>query len=1081
MRFANWYTKWYNVCTFPQCWAKITHYPEREKMLIQDTSRFLTKNWKFALFASAVMPFGIVANAQEQVSESETESETTEELRQATVVVTGIRQALQSALSEKRNADSLVEVIKSEDIGKLPDQNLAEVLENVTGIQITRRAGIGSGVQIRGTDSNRVEINGVSTVGSGTGRSGISFEDLPAALIGSVEVIKAPMAKTIEGSVGGTINLRTLRPLDLNEPLASFRLQMENSDLAGETLPRFSGTGSHNWDTANGRVGLVVSGSFSSQDVASFEPRTDRDGIVLPTSTLGSRKPFPFLRIQFFDQELINYEYETVNFSATTEWEPNENLRLHFDLMFNNQERAQESARVQFSGVSDSNVVTTTENDDFEWVNLGTVDTPTGEFNLGRIQAALRGKLYPGLNTSGSLNPNLRTSSNTGARVTDSSVIAIGGNWQRDSWTVDGEFSISKSESTTPNFSTDLDFINPNAPQPVRGRSLDNGVPVEFDLRGETLSFGILAGHRTSPTTEMMLDPENYELRKLTHGKNSQDNDEQSLRVDVTYENVESVPFVTSVDGGFRWNKNSATYNSARRSTNFTSSSSRWGRPTADLFDSVIIRGPDNFNAADDRKLYVKDYLIVNGELAFDNPARIFKAFNDAITASNTANNVNIPLIEEPTTSQTAYFKVEESSFAIYGQANFDFENRFNAPIRGNAGFRWVQTDLTSSAISARTVSGTTTYVPIEKDNSYNFLLPRLNLIMELDEDLYIRSSISRDIRRPNFDDMTTSVTFESSPNAVVSAGNPELNPESVWSFDVSAEYYFNPSSLASIGFFHKTRSDLFVGSQQDPAPNFDANGNLNIDITPPCEQGGIFNPIANRNINNQISGTGICVPYRSIFNADGETTQTGFELAFAHDLTAFEDRLDWEWVSGFGFIGNFTFQRAGGDVKAYREVNGPRDIIDNILYAREITAFTGDQNCDNQPLSCPDIQDSAKLLNLSNYSFNTTLYYDKYGVNARLRYTWRSDYLNDERFFFGLPLVNDDRGQLNASVSYAINEYVTIGLEGINLTREDANQYCISDDGLLCFQGLTDRRITFGVSVRARELAERIMSATKR
>lgn len=1050
-------------------------------MLTKHLHTKLRRNWRLALLASALLPFATVANAQEQVSEAETEVETEDELRQATVVVTGIRQALQSAIAEKRNANSLVEVIKAEDIGKLPDQNLAEVLENVTGIQITRRAGVGSGVQIRGTDSNRVEINGVSTVGSGNGRSGISFEDLPAALIGSVEVIKAPTAKTIEGSVGGTINLRTIRPLDLDEPLASVRLQMESSDLAGETLPRFSGTGGYNWDTENGKIGLVFSGSYAKQDVASFEPRTDRDGIVLPNSTLASRETFPFLRIQFFDQELINYEYETLNFSTTAEWEPNANTRVYFDLTVNNQERAQQSARVQFSGVSDSNVVTTTENDEFQWVNLGTVDTPTGEMNLGRIQATLRGKLFPGTNTSGSLNPNLRTSSNTGARVTDSSVIAMGGTWERDEWTVEGEFSISKSESTTPNFSTDLDFINPNALQPVQGRSLDNGVPVEFDLRGDTLSFGIATGHRTSPTTAMMLDPENYELRKLTQGSNSQDNEEQALRFDVTYENVESVPFVTSVDAGFRWNKNSATYNSARRSTNFTHTTSRWGRPSADLFDSVLKRGPDNFNAADDRRLYVKDYLIVDGELAFDNPARIFKAFNDAITASNTANNVNIPLIAEPTTSQTAYFKIEESSIALYGQANFDLENRFNAPIRGNAGFRWVQSDLTSSAISERETDAGTTYVPIEKDNSYNFLLPRLNMIMELDDDLYIRGSISRDIRRPNFDDMTTSVTFESSPNAVVEAGNPELNPESVWSFDISGEYYFSPSSLATIGFFHKNRSDLFVGSQQDPAPNFTANGDLDIDITPPCEQGGIYNPIANRNINSQTPGTGICVPFRSVFNADGETTQTGFEIGFAHDLSAFEDRMDMQWVSGFGFIGNFTYQRAGGDVKSYREVNGPRDIIDHIIYANEIRDFTGSENCDNQPLECPDILDSAKLLNLSNYSYNATVYYDKYGVNARLRYTWRSDYLNDERFFFGLPLVNDDRGQLNASVSYAINEYVTVGIEGINLTREDANQFCISDDGLLCFQGLTDRRITFGVSVRPRELAERLMSATRR
>ena len=144
------------------------------------------------------------------------------------IEVSGIRESLTSALAEKREANNLVEVIQAQDIGKLPDQNLAEVLENVTGIQITREAGVGTGVQIRGTDANRTEINGVSTVASGAGRGGIDFEDVSAAIISAVEVIKVPEARTIEGSVGGTINLRTIRPLQLSETLIATRVQGED-------------------------------------------------------------------------------------------------------------------------------------------------------------------------------------------------------------------------------------------------------------------------------------------------------------------------------------------------------------------------------------------------------------------------------------------------------------------------------------------------------------------------------------------------------------------------------------------------------------------------------------------------------------------------------------------------------------------------------------------------------------------------------------------------------------------------------------------------------------------------------------
>ncbi len=71
---------------------------------------------------------------------------------------------------------------------------MAEVLENITGVQINRIGGVGTGVQIRGTNNNRVEINGVSSVGAGGDRTGISFDDLPAALISSLEVTKLQTA-----------------------------------------------------------------------------------------------------------------------------------------------------------------------------------------------------------------------------------------------------------------------------------------------------------------------------------------------------------------------------------------------------------------------------------------------------------------------------------------------------------------------------------------------------------------------------------------------------------------------------------------------------------------------------------------------------------------------------------------------------------------------------------------------------------------------------------------------------------------------------------------------------------------------
>jgi TonB-dependent receptor len=366
-------------------------------------------------------------------------------------------------------------------------------------------------------------------------------------------------------------------------------------------------------------------------------------------------------------------------------------------------------------------------------------------------------------------------------------------------------------------------------------------------------------------------------------------------------------------------------------------------------------------------------------------------------------------------------------------------------PVRGNAGVRYVSTDL--SSVGNTVASGTDASRSVH-NTSYEFWLPRFNLVAELREDVIIRAGVARDIRRPDFNRLSSSVTFATSENTAVNRGNPNLEPETVLSFDLSGEYYFAPSSLISLGVFHKVRDNLFASVTESPPDNA-VNGVVNRSRDPSCPGGGIYNPIAVINVNHPDKGqTGICVPLTSMFNVDGETTQTGVEAAFQYDLSQWEDRLG--WMSGFGFIGNFTYQKTGGNVDSYRTIGLTRNT-------------TRDLGFDPLP------QDRVELENLSKYSYNATLFYERGGLSARMRYTWRSDFINTEAFTsaFDVPRVSDDRGQLNASVNYEINSWATVGLEAINLTREDANEYCINDDALLCYNGLTDRRIVAGLSLR--------------
>lgn len=992
-------------------------------------------------------------NAQEASNELETEE----------VVVTGIRASLQNALQQKRASSSLIEVIEAVDIGKLPDQNLAEVLENVPGIQITRTAGVGTGVQIRGTNSNRTEINGVSTVGSGSGRSGISFEDVSASMIAGVEVIKSPEAKTIEGSVGGTINLKTIRPLDLKEPLGSIRLQGEDSSLSTDGItPRLSGTWGNNWSTDYGEFGAVISASYTEADVTAFRPRADRDNSVASDSGVDSAQDFDFLPIQFFVQDYDNLEFETKNFAGSFEWAPNDSVKIYFDAVLNDQERLQESSRVQASGVSDlRNFSIPTE---FETVDLGTLNGENGSQDLGSIQAATVGIIQI---EDGGADPNLRLSTDTSSRITDSKIFRLGGEWEKERFSGRIEISQSTSDSLTPSFDTTLNFLNPNVAlnqeqllinhelneaalveflaaggiesefeEPFND-SNENGTPFAYDLTGGSLAFGIAFDEENAPTTEQLLDPANYVLRDVNQSQDITENQEDAFVFDISYDMSDFSPFITSIDAGYRYNKTSSLNDESGSNVGLREFANS---PTADLFESILTTGPTNFDAADGRDLFVRDFLLIDAEQVISNPDGVLDIINDAILANNAITGVTQAPINSPTSTSNSFFDIEEKTDAFYVQANFE-----HGIFRGNFGLRYLETEIKSVG-NAITIADdeTETVTSVTTSSDYDFLLPRINLAANVSEDVLIRAAWSKDIRRPDFDDLSTSTSFSTSPNSSVSIGNPGLQPEEVTSYDIGVDWYFAPSAVVSLGYFNKSRTGLHVtatdGAAEDSVTGFR-------DITgPECEGGGTFNPIADINVFGPDTGVGVCVDSETTINGAGETTQEGFELAVQYDLSSFEDQIG--WASGFGVLANYTKQDfTGGD-----EFLEPTSRAETIFALQGLTGVTS----------------RAGLLDLSEDSYNITMYYEKYGLSARARYTWRSAFLSEDFGStssrpLGFPVVQEARGQLNASINYDVSDNLSIGVEAVNLTESDVEQSCLNEGALLCFQGLTDRRVTFG------------------
>ncbi|MEM1380196.1 MAG: TonB-dependent receptor [Pseudomonadota bacterium] len=952
-----------------------------------------------------------------------------------TIIVQGIRAALENASDEKRAANNLTEVILAEDIGKLPDQNLAEVLENITGIQITRTAGVGTGVQIRGTNANRVEINGISTVNSGAQRTGIDFEDVNAAIIAGVEVIKAPEAKTIEGSVGGTVNLRTIRPLELNDLLASIRLQGEDSSLSTEDIqPRISAALGNKWETEVGEFGFVLSGSYTEQESVSFRPRADRDNVASPPGA----NPPEFLGIQFLVQEQENFDYETVNIASTFQWAPNDELTFTMDYIVNEQERSQDSYRLQASGVSSLRQISIPTA--FETVDFGV--------GPGEFPAALRGTLEPDLDNDDD-DPNLRFSSDTGARVTDSEIFALAGEWERENWNIRLEYATTSSETTNPNLSTTLNFINPNAPLDGAASgdpstSNDNPVPFIYDLSNRSLAWGINFDSPFAPDPADLTNPANVVLDQVILGDNSTENGEDAFRADVSYDFLSAGrvfgDFFNSVDVGYRYSETTSTFD--RVQGRIGGFSRLEDSPNGLLFEELLVRGPSNFGDGDGRSLFIRDFLLIDPDRAFSDRQGVIDALEDALAAQRVLEpGADGDLTADLVSDQNAFFNVEEETHAFYAQLNFN-----SGIVRGNAGFRYFETEIASTGFAPADGAAQR---PLQTTSSnYDFFLPRFNLVVEPKDDLLLRFAYTTDVRRPDFDDLG-GFSFTQQENSAVRLGNPELVPEQVDSIDLSLEWYFAPASVISVGYFRKERTDIF-GTLFDGAllrPSTTTTGGLERETDPTCPGGGIFNPDVIPNQLGDPDTRGLCVDFTQPTNDPGTTTQTGFEFAFQGNLSSFEDQLG--WASGFGVIANYTIQDFDGGT-----------IIDETS-GRGLNVLG-------------DVAIPRGLLDFSENAYNLTAFYEKYGLSVRMRYTWREGFRTQDfgggantsgSSTFSFPVNTLDRGQLNASIIYNITDNFNIGIEGVNLTEEPIYQHCVAETGPLCFVGLPDRRIAFGAT----------------
>ncbi len=260
-----------------------------------------------------------------------------------TLVVTGIRASLDSAAKAKRSASLILDSVSAEDIGKLPDVSIADSLARLPGLTAQRIEGRDQRLSIRGfgPDFSTTLLNGREQVTVGDNR-GVEYDQYPSEFFQRVDVYKSADAGLIAAGVAGTVDLRMLRPLDLDKPVVALSIRAHRNGKR-KLNPDAERTGyraslAYVDQFSDERIGLSVGFAASkkpSQDerFESWGYPTDANGNLI----MGGVKPYA--------QSNLIKRYGTV---ATLEWRPNEDVHSTFDLLASRFEETQRLRGLEF-------------------------------------------------------------------------------------------------------------------------------------------------------------------------------------------------------------------------------------------------------------------------------------------------------------------------------------------------------------------------------------------------------------------------------------------------------------------------------------------------------------------------------------------------------------------------------------------------------------------------------------------------------------------------------------------------------------------------------------------------------------
>ncbi|RIA43764.1 TonB-dependent receptor [Hephaestia caeni] len=667
------------------------------------------------------------------------------------IIVTGVRASLRSAQEIKRNSDSIADSIVAEDIGKLPDVNVTEALQRITGVQIGRDYGEGSSVAIRGLSQVETTLNGREVFTAGAGRD-FNFQDLAAELIAGIDVYKAPTADLIEGGIGGTIDVRTHMPLDFDGFTLSGSARARYNDLADKVSPLLSALVSDRWDTGIGEIGIMIAGAYQERDfrndgISSGAP-IGRDDII-PGRTIATPDGT-------YSPSIIGNRTRK-GIDAALQWRPSSELEFYAQGNYS-----------KFDNITD------------QWglnVRTASGSSPTVAPVPGSFTTFDGTDIFK----SGSF-ANDRVSTFAAARdvFDENQAYSIGGKWQRDGFQLKADVSRTKSRNDLSYIELDLVTVAPIVHQ---------------DNSGSAPSMVVEGVDMTSLGS--------YNIGNYTLSENHYKGDMWAATLDAA-QDLDGP--ITQIAVGFRYADRSAYFTPVR----FFAAPP--GSPAATAF-------PDLFEPT-----HTPDFYTKKGDVAFTRDFLTSKT--DLLRHDFEGIRQQLGFTTGPTVNPLSTFDIGEETKAVYGMVKFDVDP--GVRIDGNVGLRMVNTRgslVGNVPIYVADADGNLEqdgFRPLNRKTSYTDWLPSLNLRLHLMEDLQLRLSASKTITRPNFNNLSPSVTVVPA-SGLANSGNPDLEPLRSDNLDASLEYYFGDSSSVYVaGFYRKVKG--FLSSSATPGVVIDGN-----------------------------------------------------------------------------------------------------------------------------------------------------------------------------------------------------------------------------------------------------------------